>query len=361
MEDDEIVREFLSESFENLARLDREMVELEQHPDRQELLASIFRTIHTIKGTCGFLGFTRLEALAHVGEDILNELRQHRRRLDGPLTSLILQSVDAIKRILDSIQAGMGEGEAFEGELIQQLKSARDGQGLPQPPTEVLNPSATFPDERSEAPLQQSENETPVPTNGDSSVGNSQAATPSNGSSNLVETALRVDVGLLDRLMNLVGELVLARNQFLQYSASREDAALNTIFPRLNHITSDLQEGVMKMRMQPIGVVWNKLPRIVRDLSKSLGKEIDLEMEGVGTELDRTIIEAYQDPLTHIVRNVAITESRVRTFVCRPENRGEAAFLYARITKAGRSTWKSRMTERESTRIVSRPKPSSVS
>ncbi len=127
IEDDEIQREFLIESFENLARLDQEMVELEQHPDRQELLASIFRTIHTIKGTCGFLGFTRLEALAHVAEDILNELRQNRRRLDGPLTSLILQSVDAIKRILNSIQAGSGEGDVFEGGIIAELERAREG------------------------------------------------------------------------------------------------------------------------------------------------------------------------------------------------------------------------------------------
>jgi len=271
MEDDDILREFLVESFENLARLDREMVELEQTPGKQDLLASVFRTIHTIKGTCGFLGFTRLEAVAHSAEDILNELRQNRRQLDGPLTSLILQSVDAIKRILNSIQAGGGEGEVFEGALLKDLDRARQGDTAPAPRIEAAAP----PREEAKAP-----------------------DTAAAG-----HTALRVDVGLLDRLMNLVGELVLTRNQVLQYNSSREEPALNAISQRLNLITAELQEGVMRTRMQPIGLVWNKLPRIVRDLARGLGKEIALEMDGAETELDRTIIEAIADPLIHIVRN----------------------------------------------------------
>ena len=162
-------------------------------------------------------------------------------------------------------------------------------------------------------------------------------------------TGLRVDVGLLDRLMNLVGELVLTRNQVLQYNAAREDAALNAISQRLNLITSELQESVMKTRMQPIGVVWNKLPRMVRDLATSLGKEIDLEMDGAETELDRTIIEAIKDPLTHIVRNSCdhgIEEPEVRSEGGKTP-RGRLSF--ARFTKAGRSTSKSPMTEPAST------------
>ena len=123
-EEDDILREFLIESAENLSRLDQEMVELERNPGRQDLLAGVFRTFHTLKGTCGFLGFDRLQALAHVTEDILNELRQGRRVLDAALTSLILQSVDGIRRILDSIQRGAGEGEVFEADLIGRLKAA---------------------------------------------------------------------------------------------------------------------------------------------------------------------------------------------------------------------------------------------
>jgi two-component system chemotaxis sensor kinase CheA len=272
-ENDDIIREFLIESFENLARLDQEMVELEQQPGRQDLLASVFRTIHTVKGTCGFLGFSRLETLAHVTEDILNELRQNRRQLDGALTSLILQSVDGIKRILNAIQSGGTEGEVFEAGLLEQLERARRADAAapappsPPPPAEVPADSAL-----------------PPPAG-------------------VAKTALRVDVGLLDRLMNLVGELVLTRNQVLQYNSTLEDPPLNTICQRLNLITTELQESVMKTRMQPIGLVWNKLPRIVRDLATSLGKEIDLDMDGADTELDRTIIEAIHDPLTHIVRN----------------------------------------------------------
>ncbi len=286
-EDDDIIREFLIESVENLARLDQEMVELEQDPGRLELVASIFRTIHTIKGTCGFLGFSRLEALAHVTEDILNELRQNRRRIDAALTSLILQSVDAIKRILSSIQAGEGEGEVFEGELVARLKLAREGDAEVQPHAEVA---------------------APVPAAREASPG-------------VADSALRVDVGLLDRLMNLVGELVLTRNQVLQYNSAREDSSLNAISQRLNLITTELQEGVMKTRMQPIGLVWNKLPRIVRDLTTSLGKEIDLRMEGARTELDRTILEAIKDPLIHLVRNCCdhgIEDPRTRVAAGKP-------------------------------------------
>jgi two-component system chemotaxis sensor kinase CheA len=283
-EDDDILREFLIESSENLARLDQEMVELEQQPDRQDLVAGIFRTIHTLKGTCGFLGFARLEALAHLAEDILNELRQGRRRLDGPLTSLILQSVDAIKRILQAIHSGEGEGEVFESGLMEQLKRARDGGG------------AASDQARADTPAQIPE--VPQPEHGSDPAG--AGPVPTYG---IKGTTLRVDVGLLDRLMNLVGELVLTRNQVLQYNSVREDSALNVISQRLNLITTELQEAAMKTRMQPIGLVWNKLPRMVRDLAKTLGKEIEVEMEGAGTELDRTIIEAITDPLTHIVRN----------------------------------------------------------
>ena len=119
----------------------------------------------------------------------------------------------------------------------------------------------------------------------------------------VAETSIRVDVSLLDKLMNLIGELVLARNQILQFTTQRDDGALTGASQRLNLITSELQEGFMKTRMQPIGVVWNKLPRVVRDVAHSLGKAIDLKMEGADTELDRTIIEAIKDPLTHLVRN----------------------------------------------------------
>jgi two-component system chemotaxis sensor kinase CheA len=280
MDDAEIVQEFLIESRENLARLDQEMVALEQDAQNRDLLASVFRTIHTIKGTCGFLGFSRLEALSHVTEDILGDLRNERRKLDTALTSLILESVDAIKRILTSIEASAGEGEPFEKDLIARLRESRLPSEAAQPsPEPTANPKAPAP-------------QAPVP----------QTAAPARdpGAS---ATTLRVDVLLLDRLVNLAGELVLTRNQLSQYNGALDDSALNAIAQRLNLITSELQEGVMKTRMQPIGRVWNKFPRIVRDLAASLHKQIDLDMDGAETELDRTLLEAIKDPLTHIVRN----------------------------------------------------------
>jgi two-component system chemotaxis sensor kinase CheA len=280
MEDQDIIREFLIESNENLARLDQEMVELEKRPKDPALLASIFRTIHTIKGTCGLLGFNILEAISHLGEDILTQLRDGKRELTPQLVTAILEAVDATKRVLVSIETTGTEGPDTHAVLREHLEAVRQGKSVPaNTPPEVLE------DALSSAPEGEADNQVLHKT------------------SSVADSTIRVDVGLLDKLMNLVGELVLTRNQILQFNAQQEDTTLNVTSQRLNLITSELQEGVMKTRMQPIGVVWNKLPRLVRDLSAALGKEIELEMDGADTELDKTIIEAIKDPLTHIVRN----------------------------------------------------------
>ncbi|HVN03171.1 MAG TPA: chemotaxis protein CheW [Bryobacteraceae bacterium] len=268
MDDQSVIREFLIESNENLIRLDQEMVEIEKRPRDPQLLASIFRTIHTIKGTCGFLGFSSLEAVAHLTEDILSQLRDGKRELTHELVTLILEAVDVVKTILVSIETTGQEGTETYGDLRKRLEavSAQTKAVAPPPPPEP---------------------EKPVAQRGPS----------------VADSTIRVDVGLLDKLMNLVGELVLARNQILQFNAHQEDGTLNATSQRLNLITTELQEGVMKTRMQPIGVVWNKLPRVVRDMATSFGKQIQLEMDGADTELDKTIIEAIKDPLMHIVRN----------------------------------------------------------
>jgi len=297
MEDREIIQEFLLESAENLGKLDQDMVQLEREPGNRELLAGVFRTIHTIKGTCGFLGFSRLEALSHVTEDLLSELRNGARSLDAGMTTLILESVDAIRRILESIEAGDTEGPVFEKGLIARLKLARD-ETTETPEAAAAEPPKPVLEERYDGSVPGA---APMPAE-DSSPARA-AAVPDSTLRGASDTTLRVDVGLLDRLMNLVGELVLTRNQLTQYNSGHDDPALNAVSQRLNLITSELQEGVMKTRMQPIGVVWNKLPRVGRDLAAALHKQIALEMEGAETELDRTIIEAIKDPLTHIVRN----------------------------------------------------------
>jgi two-component system chemotaxis sensor kinase CheA len=271
---DDVVREFLVESHEGLDRLDRDLLALEQRPKDRELLAGVFRCIHTIKGTCGFLGFSRLESVSHAGETLLSLLRDGALDLTPEITSALLSLVDAVRSILASIEAAGAESQDDHAALIERL----DRLASPGAPVVSPVPSAASP----ESPI-------PAPIGG--------------GSSDVSDASIRVDVGLLDRLMNLVGELVLARNQILQLGATTRDPALHAGSQRLDLITSALQEGVMKTRMQPVGNVWSRFPRVVRDLSVACRKQVRVEMEGQETELDRSIVEAIKDPLTHIVRN----------------------------------------------------------
>ncbi|MBS1818600.1 MAG: chemotaxis protein CheW [Acidobacteria bacterium] len=306
-ENEELVREFLIESCENLDRLDRDLVELEKDPGNRERLSSIFRTIHTIKGTCGFLGFTRLEAVTHIGENLLCRVRSLELRLDEEITTGLLAMVDAVRRILASIEQTGEEPDDDHTGLIAELTRLHalpatgtrepDAVGPPSPaPRDVVpaRPPESAP--ASDAPLAADA----VPT---LSGGCGGADREGDHGPALRDSSLRVDVILLDKLMNLVGELVLARNQILQFTATQIDSSFIGATGRLNLVTSELQEGVMKTRMQPIGNVWSKFPRIVRDLATQCRKQVRIEMEGRETDLDKTIIEAIKDPLTHIVRN----------------------------------------------------------
>ncbi len=354
---DEIVKDFLIESNENLDRLDQELVKLETDPSSKELLASIFRTIHTIKGSCGFLGFARLEKLAHAGENLLSRLRDGKLTLNEEITSGLLAMVDAVRKMLSAIQASGQDGDEDCASLIAHLTRLQGLQASPPAPNAVPvtpadaaekppSPATTMPasspasspvflepmpgdllpdpskigglllkrgqvrsDALAHALEQQEEGRKRI---GDILIDQGaarqedvqaaqrtlEARNPDAG----VET-IRVGVTLLDRLMNLVGELVLARNQLLQFSNSTQDAGFQTLSQRMNLIASELQEEVMRTRMQPIGNIWNKFPRTVRDLALNCGKEVRVEMEGKETDLDRTIIEAIKDPLTHLVRN----------------------------------------------------------
>ena len=344
---DDIVAEFLVESHENLDQLDRDLVALEREPGSRELLSSIFRTVHTIKGTCGFLAFHTLESVTHVGESLLARLRDGQMTLDPQLTTVLLEMVDAVRSLLSQIEATGAEGDADYSLLVGRMQDILDGK-TPKPApaaepdeTSAIAPAAetavapvsepetvpdatahdadaeeepeTEPDELSlghdDEPLDEAEHENAEePEHADepapATAGAPQAAAQQNGSRRSVaDSSIRVDVDLLDELMNLVGELVLTRNQLLQRAATRQDGELQRTAHRLNLIAGELQEGVMKTRMQPIDNVWNKLPRVVRDLSISLGKQVRVEMEGRDTELDKTILEAVKDPLTHLVRN----------------------------------------------------------
>jgi two-component system, chemotaxis family, sensor kinase CheA len=334
VDDAEIVREFLVESGENLDRLDRELVILEQTPGDGEILASIFRTIHTLKGTSGFLQFTALESLAHVGENLLSRLRDGQLALNPEITNELLAMVDAIREILASIEASGVEGTRDDGELIARLMR------LYATPAPAGSPPAANP-----APMEEDEDEAPSPPPrlGDLLIQKGMArpneiadalekqeqGDPRHLGEILIaqnvvkpheilevlqvqqtaktagagEATIRVDVHILDKLMNLVGELVLTRNQILQRFDAIESCGLLPAAQRLNLLTGELQEGVMKTRMQPIGNIWSKFPRTARDVAVNCGKQVRIEMEGKETELDKTILEAIKDPLMHLLRN----------------------------------------------------------
>ncbi|MCB1021651.1 MAG: chemotaxis protein CheW [Bryobacterales bacterium] len=317
-EQQEIIKEFLVESAENLNQLDHDFVELEQRPEDRDLLSSIFRTIHTIKGTCGFLGFGTLEAVTHRAENILSQLREGERELTAPVTTLLLETVDVVKRILSSIEQTGEEGKDEFAELRDRLQAVCDGA---EPETRsAVEPLAAEPEAEPaiEAQAEEDAAEAPEPEVAPEKVVAAPVASAppvkpaaEKATSDedhpvrlgAADSNIRVSVDLLDSLMNLVGELVLARNQILQFTHTQEDSGFVNASQRLNLITTELQADVMKTRMQPIRVVWNKLPRVVRDLGQAFGKQIELQMEGADTELDKTIIEAIKDPLTHIIRN----------------------------------------------------------
>ncbi|GIE27966.1 ATPase [Actinoplanes italicus] len=345
----EIVGEFLMESHENLDQIDRDLVSLEQEPGSRDLISRIFRAIHTIKGTSGFLAFSRLEKLAHAGESLLSRLRDGVQPVTPETITVLLLCIDGVRSILSSIEENGSEAEVDIESMIVKIQAQMNA------PTDAAPAAAPA----AEAPA--AEAETPVTVEQEASAArpspepvadqrqplgqmlvDAGAAQPSDVASalqqqiegderklgtilldegkaqpaavsealqsqapkrSIADSAIRVDVDLLDTLMNMVGELVLARNQLVRGVMEIGDSGLVRSAQRLGMITSELQEGIMKTRMQPIEHIWSKLPRVIRDLSNSLGKQVALVMEGKETELDRSLLEAVKDPLTHLVRN----------------------------------------------------------
>ncbi|MGN6300032.1 MAG: chemotaxis protein CheW [Angustibacter sp.] len=290
---DEIVQEFLVESHENLDQLDRDFVELERDPGSRDLLASVFRTIHTIKGTSGFLAFSRLEALTHVGENLLARLRDGKLVMTPPIADVLLAMVDGVRELLAAIEADGTEGAVDVQAVVARIQQVLDGGAV----LEQAPEPASLPEPEPVA--------VPVapPVAGEPAAGPDDHAPAAAPKRNVAEASIRVDVDLLDTLMRQVGELVLSRNQIVRQAGLLDDVELLRASQRLNLIASELQEGVMKTRMQPIDHLWSKLPRVVRDLGAACGKQVRLDMVGRETELDRTLLEAVKDPLTHLVRN----------------------------------------------------------
>jgi two-component system chemotaxis sensor kinase CheA len=447
-----IIGEFLTESYENLDQLDQHLVDLEANPGEKNLLASIFRTIHTIKGTCGFLGFSKLESIAHVGENLLSKLRDGDLSMTPEIAHSLLTMVDAVREILSNIEKDRSEGDVDYSDLVSLIENLQSGKkpeaAKPKTPKttkkkrtrssqkpalsplnaslferiggqntidtlidnffdkvlvdervkrffegvdterlrnkeksywaftlggefqytgktlgeahralldkgldgkhfeamiEIFNATLSeidIPDELAKEicqtalltrdeilgdaqveivePVAASDHAIAVPEAKESErrdIGDRRSGDKGKEEAFLAthkdrriqserrSESIRVDVDILDRLMNLVGELVLARNQMIQFAATETDTAFHSTTQHLDQLTSELQEGVMKTRMQPIGNIWNKFPRVIRDLAAACGKKVRLDMEGKDTELDKTLIEAIKDPLTHIIRN----------------------------------------------------------
>jgi len=307
----EAVRDFLIESQDSLSQIEGDMVLLEKEPENPSIINNVFRRVHTIKGTAGFLAFRQIEKLTHAGENILGAIRNNQLGFDSSICTELLSMVDTLKQYLANVELTGKDGDkscesqvSRMTQLLDNLLAKQASQpSITKPATSTTSAEATS--VRSITPV------TPVPNtvvlheqiDGSNPIA-SASTTKGDCQNNLsIDSTIRVDVALLDKLMTRVGELVLARNQIIQLSNLLGNSDLLSTSQRINLITTELQEGVMKTRMQQIGNVWSKFPRMVRDLAAVCGKEVRIEMEGKETELDKTIIESIKDPLTHLVRN----------------------------------------------------------
>jgi len=314
---DDLLREFVTETNESLDVVDVELVRFEQDPNNAKILGNIFRLVHTIKGTCGFLGLPRLEALAHAAESLMGKFREG-LPASGEAVTLILATIDRIKEILDALERDQREPEGADTDLIADLVSMVSaispspaapqkavGTLVPQVLERPLRPDEVSLDEL-ERVFRSTEVETPAPKAQAAPASPDKApARDDDENAKIASQSIRVTVDTLEQLMTMVSELVLTRNQLLEIVRRHEDSEFKAPLQRLSNVTAELQEGVMKTRMQPIGNAWQKLPRILRDLSHELGKQIDLELQGGETELDRQVLDLMKDPLTHMVRNSA--------------------------------------------------------
>jgi two-component system, chemotaxis family, sensor kinase CheA len=328
---DDLLRDFLTETGESLDVVDVELVRFEQEPNNTKILDNIFRLVHTIKGTCGFLGLPRLEALTHAAEALMGNFRGG-RPVTSEAVSLVLATIDRIKVLLDELERNQTESVGDDQELIAQLQrmssaaeaapSTVEAAPAPAPraperserdvliPPEMLERAVRMSREaetRAAAPMA-AEHGGAAPRGGPAAAAekpDTAGRDDDRPDAKVASQSIRVHVDTLEYLMTMVSELVLTRNQLIEIVRRHEDSEFKAPLQRLSNVTAELQEGVLKTRMQPIGNAWQKLPRIVRDLSAELDKPIELEMYGADTELDRQVLDLIKDPLTHMVRNSA--------------------------------------------------------
>ncbi len=344
---DDLLGDFLAETEESLDVVDAQLVKFERDPNNAEILDNIFRLVHTIKGTCGFLGLPRLERVAHAAENLMGRFREGLPVTEQAVT-VVMESIDRIKEILADLEKNQKEPEGSDADLISQLDILSAVGSEPEPAVEAEPEPVAVEAPQPQASLEIGDNSSivhevsleeldkifdaapsdvhiPDPLGRDKKPEPAPAAPPmparqAKPSAEKAEAdtprgepkkgdvrtkSIRVNVDTLERLMTTVSELVLARNQLLEIGRHIQDGALQAPLQRLSSVTAELQERVMKTRMQPIGNAWQKLPRIIRTLGNDLGKQIELEMTGEDTELDRQVLELIQDPLTHMVRNAA--------------------------------------------------------
>jgi two-component system chemotaxis sensor kinase CheA len=373
----EILQDFLVESFELVEKLDEDLVELESNPDDLELLNGIFRVAHTVKGASSFLNFDVLTHLTHHMEDVLNRARHGELTITPDVMDVILESIDLMKALLEKIRDTSSDDGIDVSACVGRLDKITGGSGDVQPPVSaapIVEESAPdvvedesededeidydsmspedveaeierllaerqaedkakreakiaagedvphMPDaedetkeEKKEEPKKAAPAPTPAPATQQQAKPKEEvkAAAPARKAPAQVEQTIRVDVKRLDHLMNLIGELVLAKNRLIKINDDVEERyegeefleELNQVVSIVSLVTTDLQIAVMKTRMLPIGKVFNKFPRMIRDLSRELNKKIDLVISGEDTELDKSIVEEIGDPLVHIIRN----------------------------------------------------------
>ena len=362
--DDGIIAEFVIESREHLADIENELLVIEANGANIdiELVNKVFRAVHSIKGASGFFGFTTLGQLAHDLENVFNLIRNRQFVPDSAATNAMLHAADALRNMLDDVEHSNGADilehltalqRIIAGVKQTEIRSAQQAgpsetcplpqdapveADSPSPPMETRSDNSCDADgpaiaESSQqattaAPEARDQNNSKAfdqrgPAIGDrrsAEAGGRRSTDKAPGIGAAADTNIRVSVSVLDSLMNLAGELVLARNQLLQVVGSN-DSGLNSVAARLDQVTSELQEAIMQTRMQAVGTVFSKFPRIVRDLSNQLGKQCQLVLEGEDVELDKSVIEAIGDPLTHLIRNAVdhgIEQPDVRIKAAKP-------------------------------------------
>lgn len=338
---DDLLRDFIAETTESVEALDADLVSFEGNPHDRGTLDRIFRLLHTIKGTCGFLGLPRLEAVAHAGEDLLDQFRDGAVAVGPDAVTLILRSLDRIRWIVDQLRTEGVEPVGEDNELLAALTAASVGGATPAAPAQE-DFSDLFDDRGAAPPTDEPVESAPSEVQ---AVQDAPLPEPAPAAAAGSER-IRVSLGVLDELMTTVSELVLTRNQLMQIARQGRDDVFAAPLQRLSALTTELQDGVMKTRMQPISAVWKTLPRLVRDVARDLGKSIELVTSGETVELDRQLLELIKDPLVHMVRNAAdhgleTTEDRRAagkpdTGVIRLSASHEAGFVIVRVSDDGR-------------------------